>query len=345
MSKNTRFDYYCLNVNKKRKTRKKQGKKQFGLISLEKIFSELNSYYVNNTALFNPQEKTEGMLLKKFHHDKKWVRWISIEKQGGYYKLLLCFYDSEVDDRIVENIGASRIKQKIPDAHGLRTLVHIVVKANSSEKVLTVPNICIQSVVGLTKPYVLSIINELIALIDNKLDLLQSDAMTEEDVECVPSISFDVVTTDTVLDDIRNGLLNGVLLTGTKSSESKKRGSRDNFDSVLQVSKTTASITVKIEKDQTIWEKVTEANIFSFASNLREENEESFDEVPKTYLLIKNENTGSEMKHEILDDLLDGFAKRTYLKWEERDLDTHNKINLESPEPVEQFYDQMISNF
>lgn len=344
MSKNTRFDYYCLNVNKKRKSRKKQGQIQFGLISSEKIFSELQSYYKNNIALFNHQKKTEGMLLRKFHNDKKWVRWISIEKQDGYYKLLLCFYDSEVDDRIVENIGASRIKQKIPDAHGLRTLVHIVVKADSSENMRTAPNVCIQSVVGLTKPYIISIITELLALIDSDLDLLQSDAMTEEDVECIPSISFNVVTTDTVLDDIKKGLLNGVLLTGTKSSETKS-DTNSNFDSVLQVSETTASITVKIEKNQTIWEKITEASIFSLAANLKKENKESFAEVPKTYLLIKNENTGSEMKHQILDDLLDGFAKRTYLKWEERDLNTHSKMNLESPEPVKQFYDEMINNF
>ncbi|MEC5211324.1 hypothetical protein RCH20_002407 [Psychrobacter sp. PL15] len=344
MSKNTRFDYYCLNVNKKRKSRKKQGQIQFGLISSEKIFSELQSYYKNNIALFNSQKKTEGMLLRKFHNDKKWVRWISIEKQDGYYKLLLCFYDSEVDDRIVENIGASRIKQKIPDAHGLRTLVHIVVKADSSEKMRTAPNICIQSVIGLTRPCIKSIIAELLALIDSDLDLLQSDAMTEEDIECFPNISFNVVTTDTVLDDIKKGLLNGVLLTGTKSSDAESDVKR-NFDSVLQIGETTASITVKIEKNTTAWEKITESKIFKLAENLKKENEESFDKTPTTYLLIKNEDTGSEIKHEILDGVLDGFAKRTYLKWEERDLNTHSKMNLESPEPVKQFYDEMINNF
>lgn len=334
MAVNIKFNYYNLKIDKKRARSTEQGPQFFGKIKVDDFCKWLADYQLSHTSEFDEH----GKHVIQYKEGKKWIRWVNIEhdKKNGVYKMLCTFNDKEVDPRLLSNSSDSVLTQEIPNEYGQRTLLHLVFKLDQTHP--SKANVSIQAVTGFTKDYIIRLITKLIILTKNDNDFWKaSDPMTQKDITIVPHIEMDQVTDDSIISAINDGFLRGLVL--------KERNSdKGNFDVKNHLTETDLKLTIKVSKKDSFFQQAKEQDIFSWIKRVAKKHSNGF-EYPTSYLLMKDPQSSSEVLHEFHNDAISGFAKKAYLKWEDREPATHDKIKQETPVPIIQFYTKMITSF
>ncbi|WP_440454951.1 hypothetical protein [Psychrobacter sp. ASPA161_9] len=334
MAVNIKFNYYNLSINKKRARSTEQGQQFFGKITVDDFCQWLAEYQKHNTSEFDKH----GKHVIQYKDGKKWVRWVGFEhdKKKGVYKMLCTFNDTEVDPRLLSDTSDSVLTQEIPDEYGQRTLLHIVFKLDQTHP--SKANISIQAVTGFTKDYIVRLITRLIKLTkDDNSFWKASDPMTQKDVAIAPYVEMSQVTDESIISAINDGFLRGVVLKERNSDKEK-------FDVTNHLTEKDLRLTIKVSQNDSFFQKAKEQDIFSWIKRVAKKKSEGFED-PTSYLLMKDPQSSSEILHEFHNDAITGFAKKSYLKWEDREPDTHDKIKQENPTPIIQFYDKMIDSF
>jgi len=334
MAVNIKFNYYNLSIDKKRARSTEQGQQFFGKITVDDFCQWLSDYQKHNNSEFDKH----GKHVIQYKDGKKWVRWVSFEhdKKKGVYKMLCTFNDTEVDPRLLSDTSDSVLTQEIPDEYGKRTLLHIVFKLDQTHP--SKANISIQAVTGFTKEYIVRLIIKLIKLTKDDSNFWKaSDPMTQKDVAIAPHVEMSQVTDESIISAINDGFLRGVVLKERNSDKEK-------FDVTNHLTEKDLRLTIKVSQNDSFFQKAKERDIFSWIKRVAKKKSEGFED-PTSYLLMKDPQSSSEILHEFHNDAITGFAKKSYLKWEDREPDTHDKIKQENPTPIIQFYDKMIDNF
>ncbi|AKG19269.1 hypothetical protein AAX09_07655 [Moraxella bovoculi] len=323
MAVNIRFDYYTLDINKRRK-REPKGLEQlyFGKITLGDFGQWLYSYSQN------VELGDHGQFIISYRSHKKWVRWVKAEYQGDYLKLLFTYNDKEVDARMLANQQDGVLVQAIPgEEYGQRTLLHIVIDTKNDK-------ISVQKIEGFTKDYLIRLIKALMDLTAADDTWEVKDPVTNDDIACMPHIQLNHAMSDKVVEIIKDGGLRGIVF-----SEREDANSKFDFDHHI----TTANTDIVIRAEGKSFLGHTKDALFGWMSAV--EKEKSTLDNPRVSLLIKDPQTGSEVKHEVLNGVIDGFAQKTFLGWDERKPETTQGLSSEKPIPIKQFYDKMIENF
>lgn len=333
----TRFDYSHLKVDKVLKKRPKNwsGASFFGGIDTSTICDRLMAYHASHPNQFDDG----GKLLVEINSGKKWIRWLDISSFEGYYKLLFSFNDQQVDDRIIEDKEVNRLAQRIPDTHGQRTVLHVTIKTEGSE--LSASNICIQYIPGMTKQHTKLLFEALLQLfeIEDPESWQELDTITESDITCKPHIEITNVTSDDIVEAINDGLLRGVQFSERKDSE-------DVFDVENKLKQSTKILQFRLNKDDRLFEGNNPIKrALRWVERIKEHHAGEFEGSPRSYLIIKHPQTGSEVNREIHEGVLDGFTKREYINYEDRELETIKQINSQEPVEVTQFFQKMIEGF
>ena len=333
MAVKIKFDYYHLKIDKKRARMSDQGQNFFGNIPLDDLFKKLANYSTSHSHEFSGN----GKQIVSLKSGKKWFKWVSVEydSKEKVYKLLLTYNDVEVDPRILEDGEDNVLTQEIPDQHGQRTLLHIVVKPNSK---LNEANICIQNILGLNKDFLLRLFKELIILAyPDQDDWVEVDSMTNKDIKTKPEIELLSVTDNQIIDAINEGLLRDVFFTERSDSPSK-------FDMSHYLTEEKMNLSIKVEKEDPFFKKAKEKDLFEWIKSVRKSKKSRFKGEPQTFLIVQDPQTKSDVKHEFLEDSITGFKKKAYLNWEDREVDTHKLLKSEDPKPIPQFFLTMIKN-
>lgn len=325
MSINIRFDYYNLKIDKQRKRQSEQGQKFFGKIELEDLCNWINDYYEKN------QKNTfgeHGIEIYNYANGKKWIRWVNASFGDNKLKLLCSFNDKEVDPRLLADSQDNVLSQPIPNEdYAQRTLLHIVVSPKHGK-------ICIQNITGLTKKHLKKFIIILIERVAPDDIWNAIDPVTEKEVSCKPCVELNFATTDKVLDIVNNGGLRGLVMTKQKPANSK-------FDKENHLTQQKTEITIRANPKNFV--KQTKDTLIGWMNKIKKEKSQL--DNPSISLLIEDPQTKSEVKHEILDDMIDGFSQKCFLNWGDRDENTHRDIANKIPTPIAQFYARMIENF
>lgn len=323
MAVNIRFDYYTLAVYKKRKREPKDLTKQyFGKIILNDLGQWLYSYSQNNNL------GDHGEFIISYRNHKKWIKWVAAEYQDDYLKLLLTYNDKEIDARMLANQQDGVLVQAIPgEEYGQRTLLHIVIDTKSDK-------ISVQKIEGFTKGYLIRLIKALLSLTTADDVWKEKDPVTTEEIDCMPNIELDNVVSDEVMKTIKDGGLRGIVFL-----EREEVNSKFDFEHHL----TTASTEIVIRTEGKSFIQYTMRKLFDWIKVVQKEKSRL--DNPRVSLLIKDPQTGSEVKHEVLNGVIDGFAQKTFLGWDERKPETTQELSSEKPVPIKQFYDKMIENF
>lgn len=334
MAVNIKFNYYNLSIDKKRARGTDQGPQYFGKIKIDDFCQWLADYQKSNISEFDKH----GKHVINYKEGKKWVRWVSLEcdKKNGVYKMLCTFNDKEVDPRLLSDKSDSVLTQEIPEEYGQRTLIHLVFKLN--QKNPSKANISIQAVTGFTKDYIVRLITQLIKLTkDDSSFWKASDPMTQKDIAVVPYVEMSQVTDESIISAINDGFLRGIVLKERNSDKEK-------FDIQNHLIEKDLRLTIKVSPNDSFFKQAKEQDIFSWIKRVANKKSEGFED-PTSYLLMKDPQSSSEVLHEFHNDAITGFAKKSYLKWEDREPDTHDKIKQENPTPITQFYAKMIDSF
>jgi hypothetical protein len=332
MAVNIRFDYYHLRADKTRVRRKEDTQFFFGQISTLDFCQKLESYFSANKATFG----TNGKIIKEFNTGKKWIKWISIDKIKDGYKLLFTFNDLEVDPRILENAKNNVLTQKIPKEHGLRTLLHMVIKTKPVSK--TEANLCIQLVSGMSQKFIPALLTELFTLTYDSNFWVAADPMTQEEIKCKPLVDVTSVTTSSIIEAVNRGLLQSIILVEqTKVTHS--------FDQNSVLKDQTKSLGITVEDNHSFLSKLKPDSLKGWLEKTKSNYKNEFKAEPKTYLMIKNLHNNSETKYEYVDDVTLGLTKRAYLNWADRDINTINGLESEQPKPIVQCFAIMQSSF
>lgn len=322
MAVNIRFDYYNLDIDICRKRSSEQGQQFFGRVDLSDFCIWINNYFKSNKF------GKHGESLINYANDKKWVKWVSSELNKGQLKLLFTFSDKEVDPRLLTDRQDNVLSQPIPSVeYGQRTLLHMVISPKHGK-------ICIQNVVGFTKEYLHRLLSMLLSKVAPSETWQARDPVSEEDIECRGQLVLSVATTDKVLDIIHNGGLRGLMI-------SEKYYGTDRFDSAHHLKQTTTNIMIRADGSQ--FTKITLGGIADWVNKVVRKKSHLKD--PSLALVIQDPDTGSEVKYEILNGVIDGFAQKAFLNWGDRTKKTHEAIAKEIPTPILQFYDTMIKGF
>lgn len=331
MAVNIRFDYFNLKIDKQR-IRRIDGQNYFGKISMQDFCDKLTSYFNANTTDF----KKNSVLLKKFKNDKKWIKWVSIEKQENYFKLLFAFNDCEVDPRIVEDLGNSVLAQMVPDEHGVRTLLHIIIKTDVVSE--NEANICIQSINGMHRNYLSGMFIELCNLVFEVDFWLVKDPMTAADIKCKPAIEIGSVTTSSIIEAVNKGLLREVEFVEREEVDRK-------FDENDVIGKKVKNVSFTIEDKKSFMSRLNPKSLKGFLDDMLSKSKDDFEGIPQTFLILKNSHNNGDTRYEYLDDVTSGLAKRTYLNWEDRDIKTIKALESTTIESIPQCYETMIAGF
>ncbi|MCM1959012.1 hypothetical protein NCZ17_06460 [Acinetobacter modestus] len=332
MSVNIRFDFYHLRADKSRLRRKDNSKFFFGEITKQDICQKLDKFYKTNSADFTDN----GKIIKEFSHGKKWIKWVSIEKYQDFYKLLFTFNDIEVDPRVLESVSNSVLTQKIPEKHGLRTLLHIVINTNPVNP--NEANLCVQSVQGMSYKFLPSLFSELLLLVYEDKFWIDADPMTQEEVNLKPHIEISSVTTSSIINAVNQGLLKGISLVEESNITSA-------FDQNNVMKNKIKTLNISIDDHSSFLSNITPTGLKNWLDSTKSNCRGEFSTDPKVYLMLKNQHNSGETKYEFVDDVTMGLTKRAYLNWEDRDINTINGLVSEKPLPIKQCFAIMLSNF
>lgn len=332
MSINIRFDYYHLKADKARQRKVKNGQNYFGKIDLDDFILKLKEYFDLHKDKFDKN----GLLIKEFNNQNKWIKWVSIENNDNYCKLLFTFNDKQVDPRVLESREKDVLAQEIPDTHGLRTLLHIVIKKNVINRRYS--NLCIQTVSGLSGNYTKSLFCELFSMIYDDSFWLEKDPVTEKNVKCKPEVEIDPVTTSSIIDAVNKGLLNSMQLVEQSEVDS-------GFDENNVLKDVTKTLGIKVDDKRSFFEKISPAAFKNWIDSIKSKSQNQFDGDPNVYLIIKSPQNKGEIKYPYTDDVTTGLIKRAYLNWEDRNTETTKALIKKDPTAINQCYDKMIDNF
>ena len=322
MAINIRFDYYNLKIDKQRKRQLEQGQQFFGKIELVDLCNWINDYYQANTF------SEHGTEIYRYPKNKKWIRWVNASFDDNKLKLLCSFNDKEVDPRLLADNQDNVLSQPIPNEdYGQRTLLHIVISPEHGK-------ICIQNITGLTKKHLKKFIIKLIELVAPDDIWNAIDPVTEKEVSCKPCVELSFATTDKVLDIVNNGGLRGLVITEQKPANSK-------FDKENHLTQQKTEVTIRTKPKSFV--EQTKDTLIGWANKVKKEKSQLNN--PSISLLITDPQTKSEVKHEILNGVIDGFSQKCFLNWGDRDENTHRDIANKIPTPIAQFYARMIGNF
>lgn len=334
MAVKIKFDYYHLRIDKRRARTSDQGQVFFGNIALIELCKKLADYSKAHPAEFTGN----GKQLVSLKGGKKWIKWVSTQydNKEKVYKLLLTYNDIEVDPRILEDKADNVLTQEIPDQHGQRTLLHVVIKPNSQ---LNEANICIQNILGLNKDFLLRLLRELINLAyPDEKDWAAIDSMTNKHIKTRAEVELSSVTDNQIIDAVNKGLLRDIFFAERSESPNK-------FDMSKHLTEEKVTLSIKVERDDSFFKKAKEKDVFAWIKAVRKNKRSKFKGEPHTFLIIQDPQTKSEVKHEFLEDSITGFKKKAYLSWEDREADTHNLLKSENPEHIPQFFLTMTKNF
>lgn len=262
--------------------------------------------------------------------EKKWIKWVNadFDKNKDKLKLLFSFNDKEVDPRLLTDNQDNVLAQPIPNEnYGQRTLLHIVISPKHGK-------ICVQNISGFGKERLQKLIIKLLELVANDNIWTATDAVTEKDVLCKPCVEINFATNDTVLSIVNNGGLRGLVITERTIANSK-------FDKDNHLTQQNTEITIRANPESFI--KNTKKTLIGWANKVAKQKSNASN--PSISLLIKDPQTQSEVKHEILNGVIDGFSHKCFLNWKDRDEATHSGIGNKIPTPIAQFYAKMIENF
>lgn len=323
MANNIRFDYYQITIDRKRQRETQQGNQFFGRIPLSDIV-QLIMNYANTHHLGE-----HGLHLLNYAHGKKWIKWVNAELEGNKLKLLFTFNDKQVDPRFLTNSDDNILAQPIPnEEYGQRNLLHIVINPDDN-------NICVQNIVGFTKEYLQRLFVKLINLVtDDDFWIVNDLVNPTETIHCKPYVEISNLTTDTVLHTIQNGGLRGLVIT--QNDYELSRFDRDNH---LTQQKT--QITIRAEGDSFI--NIARDRLIGWVRGVTTEKTNLNN--PTIALLVKDPQTGSEVQHEILNDIVESFSKKVFLNWSDRTEETTQNVASKIPKPIAQFYATMINGF
>lgn len=332
MAVNIRFDYFNLKIDKSRLRRKENAQFFFGEIPASKFCQDLESYFKKNKL----NSIDNGRLIKEYNSGKKWIKWVSIDKYQDSYKLLFTFNDLEVDPRILESMSNDVLTQKIPDKHGLRTLLHIVITTKPVAK--NEANICIQSVQGMSFKFLPALFAELLYIIYDDIFWTANDSMSQEEIKCKPHVEISSVTTGSIIQAVNQGLLQSIVLVEeTKVTKA--------FDQNSVMKNKTKNLSIEIEDSSSFLRKVSPNGFMKWISTTKANFKDEFDADPRVFLMLKNQHNKSETKFEYVDDVMMGLTKRAYLNWGDRDINTINSLVSETPKSISQCFTIMIANF
>ncbi|UZA04101.1 hypothetical protein [Moraxella bovis] len=324
MAINIRFDYFNIKLSKERKRKSKQGQQYFGDINLSDFCTWLHDYCTQNPL------GEHGTEIFSYNYHKKWIKWVGadFDKDKDKMKLLFSFNDKEVDPRLLADSQDNVLAQPIPDeSYGQRTLLHIVISPQHGK-------ICVQNITGFGKEKLQKLIIKLLELVAHNDIWTATDPVTEKDVLCRPCVEINFATTDTVLSIVKNGGLRGLVITERKPANSQ-------FDKANHLTQQNTEITIRAEPKNFV--KKTKKTLIDWANKVTKEKSNA--DNPQISLLIKDPQTQSEVKHEILNNVIDGFSHKCFLNWKDRDEATHSGIGNKTPTPIAQFYAKMIENF
>ncbi|WP_312087531.1 hypothetical protein [Acinetobacter variabilis] len=332
MAINIRFDYSHFRADRTRVRRKEDAQYFFGEIPTLDFCQKLESYYNLNRSAFG----TNGKIIKEFNSGKKWIKWVSIDKIKEGYKLLFTFNDLEVDPRILENTKNNVLTQKIPKEHGLRTLLHVIIKTKPVSK--TEANLCVQLVPGMSQKFIPALFAELFSLTYDSQFWIATDPMTQDEIKCKPQVNVTPVTTSSIIEAVNKGLLQSIVLVEqTKVTQS--------FDQHSVLKDQTKSLGITISNNSSFLSKLTPNTLKNWLENTKQNYKSEFKADPKTYLMIRNQHNKGETKYEYIDDVTLGLTKRAYLNWEDRDINTINGLESKEPKPITQCFAIMQDNF
>ncbi len=324
MAINIRFDYFNLKISKERKRKSDQGQQFFGNISLSEFCTWLYDYYTQNTF------GEHGIEVIGYNHRKKWIKWVNadFDQNRDKLKLLFSFNDKEVDPRLLADNQDNVLAQPIPNEdYGLRTLLHIVISPKQDK-------ICVQNITGFGKEKLQKLIIKLLDLVSPDDIWTAINPVDAKDVLCKPCVEINFATTDTVLSIVNNGGLRGLVITKQKLADSK-------FDKDNHITQQNTEITIRANPKDSV--EYTKDTLIDWAKKVTKKKSNLTN--PNISLLIKDPQTQSEVKHEILNGVIDGFSHKCFLHWNDRTKITHQQIANEIPTSVAQFYDKMIENF
>ncbi len=260
---------------------------------------------------------------------------VEYDIKNKVYKFLFTFNDVEVDPRVLEDLSDNVVTQEIPDQHGQRTLLHIVIKPASG---MNDANISIQNITGLKKDFLLRLFRNLTLLAySNDEYWLEKDPMTQADIRCKPEIELNAVTSDEIIEAINNGLLKNIYFV-------ERTQSLDKFDTANYLDEEKLALTIKPSKNVRFFKNAKKEDIFEWVKKVRSNKHDKFKETPQTYLIIQDPQTKTEVKHEFLETSIMGFTKKSVLRWEDREPKTHNLLKSESPMSIPQFFSTMIDS-
>lgn len=325
MAINIRFDYFCIKLSKQRKRQTEQGQQFFGDIDLSDLCQWLNNYYAQNTF------GDHGIEIIGYNHRKKWIKWVSadFDKSQDKLKLLFSFNDKEVDPRLLTDDQDNVLAQPIPNGnYGQRTLLHIVISPQDGK-------ICVQNITGFDKNKLQKLIIKLLELVSPDDIWTAADPVNEKDVLCKPCVEIDFATTDRVLSIINDGGLRGLVISERKSTSSK-------FDQDNHLTQQNTDIVIRTNPKSFVKYSLDKLN--AWVGRVAKEKSGHINN-PNTALLIKDPQTNSEVKYEILNGVIDGFSQKCFLNWGDRTDATREGIASEKPTPIAQFYAKMIENF
>jgi len=331
MAVNIRFDYFNLRADKER-FRRTDGQHYFGKISMEKFCNKLCDYFNSHSDDFKKNE----VLIKKFKNGKKWIKWISIEKHSDFYKLLFTFNDCEVDPRIVESLQNSVLAQVVPEEHGVRSLLHIIIKTDVHSE--HEANFCVQSIMGLHQNYIKGILVELFKLAFEPEFWIVKDPVEEKEINCKPYIEISAVTTSSIIEAVNKGLLREIEFF--EREEVSK-----SFDENNVLGKKTKNISFTIDDKTSFMSKLNPNQLRGFIGDLYKKNKDDFEGAPKVFLMLKNSHNKGETRYEYSDDVTSGLTKRVYLNWEDRDINTIKSLESTKITAIPQCYDIMLEGF
>ena len=322
MAINIRFDYFNITISKKRKRQSEQGQQFFGDIELVDFCEWLHEYYTT-------QKFTEhGIEIFRYNNNKKWIKWVNAIFEDEQLKLLCSFNDKEVDPRLLTDNQDNVLSQPIPNEdYGQRTLLHIVISPKHGK-------ICVQNITGLSKDKLQQFIIKLLETVAPNDTWEAKDPVSQKDVFCKPLVEISVATTDNILSIVNNGGLRGLVISERKSISSR-------FDNDYHLTQQNTEIILRVNGKSFI--KQTKETLIDWANKVK--NEKSTLDNANLSLLIKDPQTKSEVKHDILNSVIDGFSHKCFLNWSDRNQDTQRDIAEKTPTPIAQFYAKMIENF
>ncbi|AKG10858.1 hypothetical protein [Moraxella bovoculi] len=324
MATNIRFDYFNLKISKERQRKSNQGQQFFGNIDLTDFCVWLYDYHAQNTF------GKHGIEVVSYSHRKKWIKWVNadFDENKDKLRLLFSFNDKEVDPRLLTDNQDNVLAQPIPNEnYGQRTLLHIVISPKHGK-------ICVQNITGFGKEKLQKLIIKLVELVSPNDIWTATDSVTGKDVQCKPCVEINFSTTDAVLSIINNGGLRGLVISERKPANSK-------FDKDNGLTQQNTEITIRADPKSRV--KQTKDTLIGWAKKITKEKSNLTN--PNISLLIKDPQTQSEVKHEILNGVIDGFSHKCFLNWNDRSEDTHKGIANKIPTPIAQFYDTMTENF